>query len=300
MMRYFLILLTFALLPLEGRIENSLVQGKGSGYNLSSPDQKLILPDKLREVSGLTILDSVTVAMIQDENGILFIYDLRENRIKAQVIFAGTGDYEDIALVNKTIFVLRSDGILFEITNFISKDFKVTYFKTGVPSSDIEGLCFDRINNRLLIGCKGDIRKENFKNRRAVYGFDLKTRKLIPEPVFVFDIESVNRLANTDNSGSKGDKGKKDKKDKKKKVEIRTSAIAIHPKTGKLFLLSATDNVLCIANKTGLVEDIIDLDNDIFPQAEGISFFPGGEMLITNEARDKKPTLLRFNYFPGR
>jgi hypothetical protein len=31
-------------------------------------------------------------------------------------------------------------------------------------------------------------------------------------------------------------------------------------------------------------------------EAEGISFFENGDMLISNEGEDRKPTLLRFNY----
>jgi hypothetical protein len=269
-----------------------------TGYRLSSPDKTITLPEQLREVSGVTIIDSVTVALIQDEIGIIYIYDIKENRIKSQVFFAGKADYEDIALANKTIYVLSSDGMIFEVTDYMSKSFKVALYTTRIPSYDNEGLFFDRINNRLLIGCKGDIKRDNFKNKRAIFSFDLKTRKLVQEPVYIFDVESLNKSINSKKSGSKDEKGKKEK-DKEKEIDIRPSAIAIHPKTGKLFLLSATDNILCIANKTGNIENIQKLDKDLFLQPEGIAFFPNGDMLITNEARNKRPTLLRFNYRPG-
>jgi hypothetical protein len=294
-MKTLLFLVFIYLMPVKNGPEKIFVQENKEGYNLSSPDKKFILPDQLREVSGVTIIDSVTVALIQDEQGIIFFFDIRENRIKSQIIFAGFGDYEDITLVNKSIYVLKSDGAIFEITDFRSKDFKVSYYRTGVPSHDNEGLWFDKINNRLLIGCKGDIRKENFKNKRAIYSFDLKSKKLNQEPVYTIDKESVNKVINNKKSGTKSEKDKKGKE-----IEIRTSAIGIHPKTGKLFLLSASDNVLIILNKAGLAESIADLDKEIFLQAEGIAFLPNGDMFITNEAKGKKPTLLRFNYFPGR
>jgi hypothetical protein len=295
-MKTFLILIFLFLLPLRNGLDKNPVKENIEGYNLSSPDKTFILPYELSEVSGVTFLDSVTVAMIQDEFGIIFIFDLSEKRIKSQVFFAGKGDYEDITLVNNTIYVLRSDGFIFEINNFKSKDFKVSIFKTGVPSADNEGLCFDRINNRLLIGCKGDIKKDNFKNKRAIFSFDLKSKKLSQDPVYVFDTELLNKSVNSKKGGSKDEKGKKEKE---KEIEIRTSAIGIHPKTGKLFLLSASDYILCTINKAGNIENIQRLDKDMFQQAEGIAFLPNGDMLITNEARNKKPTLLRFNYHPG-
>jgi hypothetical protein len=294
-MKTFLILIFLFLLPLRNGLDKNPVKENIEGYNLSSPDKTFILPYELSEVSGVTFLDSVTVAMIQDEFGIIFIFDLSEKRIKSQVFFAGKGDYEDITLVNNTIYVLRSDGFIFEINNFKSKDFKVSIFKTGVPSADNEGLCFDRINNRLLIGCKGDIKKDNFKNKRAIFSFDLKSKKLSQDPVYVFDTELLNKSVNSKKGGSKDEKGKKEKE---KEIEIRTSAIGIHPKTGKLFLLSASDYILCTINKAGNIENIQRLDKDMFLQAEGIAFLPNGDMLITNEARNKKPTLLRFNYHP--
>jgi hypothetical protein len=285
-----LILVVMLLMPFHSGTVTNMIRGNKTGYDLSSPDKRLILPDILKEVSGITILDSVTAACIQDENGFIFIIDIRENRIKNQIIFGSNGDYEDITLVNKTMYVLRSDGTLFEISDFLSKGYKVTVYRTGVPSGDNEGMCYDRINNRLLIGCKGDIKKEDFKNKRAIFSFDLKSKKLLPEPVFVIDTKSVNRSIN-DNKGSS-----KDGKGKKEDVEIRISAIGLHPKTGKLFLLSAADHLLCILNDAGSIEIIENLDKDLFRQAEGIAFFQNGDMLITNEARDKKPTLLRFNY----
>jgi hypothetical protein len=46
----------------------------------------------------------------------------------------------------------------------------------------------------------------------------------------------------------------------------------------------------------GKIEAIEKLKNKLFPQAEGISFFSNGDMLISNEGNDKEGTILRFNY----
>ena len=47
-----------------------------SGYDLKSPSKVLILPEILREVSGLTDIDATTIACVQDEKGIIFIGEL--------------------------------------------------------------------------------------------------------------------------------------------------------------------------------------------------------------------------------
>ncbi|HTF03241.1 MAG TPA: hypothetical protein VK826_04415, partial [Bacteroidia bacterium] len=127
------------------------------GYDFSSPEQKLILPDTLREISGLTILDSSTFACVQDENGILFLYDSKNNRVKQEIRFAADGDYEGICRVGAALYVLRSDGELFHISNYASAAPEVETFTTGIPADNNEGLCYDSLNNRLLVACKGKI-----------------------------------------------------------------------------------------------------------------------------------------------
>ena len=161
-----------------------------AGYNFKSPDAAIVLPDILHEISGITFLDSNTLVCVQDENGILFFYDMTKKEIISQKDFSGKGDYEGIARVEDTIYVLRSDGILYEIADFKSDNPIVTSFDTDIPSKDNEGLCYDKESNRLLIACKektgkGDLSKDN----RYIFGFDLSSKKLIDEPVFTFDVD---------------------------------------------------------------------------------------------------------------
>lgn len=271
---------------------------KTTGYNLTAPDVSFILPDTLREVSGLTYIDSTSFACIQDENGILFIYDVVKNEIKKQYTFNIDGDYEGITRVGKTIYVLRSDGTLFEISDYESKGFKLNSYVTGIPANNNEGLCYDQYNNRLLIACKGKIGKgPEFKDRRVIYGFDLQTKTLSKEPVFDFNLQTIKDFA----VKKQIDLPTKERKKKGETVtepflKFRTSAICIHPVTKKLFLLSASDHLLFIFNMNGTTEHIEQLNPTMFNKAEGITFFENGDMLITNEGQDKKPTLLRFKY----
>lgn len=268
------------------------------GYDFNNPVFKLALPDTLREISGLSMVDSSTFACIQDENGILFIYDFLKNRIKHQYTFHLDGDYEGIAKVDSTIFVLRSDGTLFEITQYQKSDFELQSYNTGIPANNNEGLCYDADNNRLLIACKGKIGKgPEFKDRRVVYGFDLQNKTLTTDPVYDFDIQRVKEFAvkNKLNLPSKTRK-KKGEKVTEPQIKFRTSAISIHPITKQLFLLSASDYLLFVFESNGAIDHIEPLNPKIFNKAEGIAFFENGDMLITNEGQDKIPTVLRFNY----
>ncbi len=270
-----------------------------TGYDLENPNAILELPPVLREISGISLLDNTTIACIQDENGILFLYDVINNQIKSQSIFYENGDYEGICHVDTTVFILRSDGRIFEILNYQSKTLKVISYPTEMPGSNDEGLCYDKVHQRLLIARKNKIAKgKEFKNKRAIYAFDLKTKILNPEPVFEFDVDTIKKIV----SEEKIDLPVKEKKEKKKGkvsqpiIRFASSEIAIHPITNKLFLLSALDHLLFIINENGLVENVLKLDPKLFKQPEGITFQKNGDMFIANEGQTKNSTLLRFNY----
>jgi uncharacterized protein YjiK len=267
-----------------------------STYNIKFPDAKLILPDTLHEISGLTEVDANKLACIQDENGIIFIYDIRSKKTVAQIPFAEDGDYEGIARVNETLYVLRSDGVLFQIKNFMSSDKTIKSYQTGVPASNNEGLCYDPQNNRLLIAAKGKAGKgPKYKNRREIYSFDLKTMKLDKGVAICFDVENIASFA-VDNGIKLPVRVKKKGEIVEPVLKFTTSAIAIHPITKELYLLSSTDHLLMVFDIYGQIKYIEKLDEFEFNKPEGIIFLQNGDMLISNEGQDHHPTLLRFNY----
>ncbi len=269
---------------------------KTTGYNLSKPDLAFHLPDTLREISGLTDIDSVTFACIQDENGILFIYNIVNNKILSQHNFHIDGDYEGITRIDSTMYILRSDGMLFEIANYRSPKFILTSYSTGITANNNEGLCYDSENDRLLIAAKGKIAKgPEFKDKRVIYGFDLKTKQLIQNPVFEFDLKNIKQYA-LNNKINLPTKTKKNGQLTEPFIKFMTSAIAVHPITKKLYLISASDHLFFIFNMNGTIEHLELLNTEIFNKAEGLTFLENGDMLITNEGQEKKPTLLRFNY----
>jgi hypothetical protein len=267
---------------------------KDVGYNFERPAFTFVLPDTLREISGLTVIDSATFACVQDENGILFIYDAVNNFIKKQYRFNIDGDYEGICKVDETIYILRSDGTLFEIEDYSSPGFRLSSYPTGIPSTNNEGLCYDAELKRLLIACKGKVGKgPEYRDKRQIFAFDLGAKKLSKEPVFDFDVAELKKYA----AENKVDLPQKTSKNVSEPViRFRPSAICIHPVTKKLFLLSAADHMLFIFDMKGNIEHMQVLDPAVFNKSEGITFFDNGDMLITNEAQHKKPTLLRFNY----
>lgn len=267
-------------------------------YDFTKPSVNDVLPTSLQEISGLTIIDSTTIACIQDENGILFLYDIKNHKLKHQYTFGLNGDYEGITKVGELLYVLRSDGVLFELKDYTTKKLKVKTYATRVPAINNEGLCYDSINHRLLIGAKGKINKDPLnKDLRCIYEFDLKSKILNQKPTYNFNTIDINLFAKLhDFKFSK--RTTKNGKVVETSLKFNTSEIAIHPITKQLYVLSANDHCLFIFNNKGELEHIEPLNSALFNKAEGLSFYPNGDILISNEGQAHQPTLLKFNYKP--
>jgi uncharacterized protein YjiK len=264
-------------------------------YNLSAPDKVYTLSASLREISGITELDQSTIACVQDEHGTIYIHDINTNQSIRKINFGGEGDYEGIARVDKSLYIQRSDERLTGIENFNSENYKKTVYETKIPGKDIEGLCYDKKNNRLLIVPKeiSEDKPEN-KGKRFIYGFDLASKKLVKDPVIKLDLKAVKKFA-VDNNIKVPMKEKHGKK-KEPDIEMRISEISINPVTGKLYALSGSERLLFVFDLNGNIEFLERLDKDLFPQAEGITFMQNGDMFISNEGKNSAATLLQFNF----
>lgn len=219
------------------------------------------------EVSGIEWMDKNRIACVQDEDGIIFIYNLENLEIEREIDFAGPGDYEGLAINENTAYVVRSDGTLFEISNFRGNNPKTQKFETFLmEAQNVEGLCLDRSNNRLMLAIKDKERDSD--DYKGVYAFNLQNKELEKKPVFKLDMKD--KLL--ENSG------------KNRSKRFRPSEIEIHPKTGEIYLLDAKDPKLIIADGSGKFKRIYTLDEDKFNQPEGLTFNPDGSLFISNEA----------------
>lgn len=264
------------------------------GYDFKHPSSTIVLPDTLHEISGVTTIDSVTLACIQDENGVLFLYDLNTQNVKQFIEFHVDGDYEGLAKIDNDMYVLRSDGAIFEVSNFGTPNFTTTTHQTDIPAMNNEGFCYDKANNRLLIGCKGKLGKgAELKDIRCIYGFDLENKSLTEKPVYTFNVKDVKKYV-AENEIAVPTKTKKNGEEPD--IKFMISALAIHPLTNDLYILSAADHLLLVYNVNRELVHVESLDPKTFNKAEGLTFLKDGSLYISNEGQENHPTLLQFHY----
>lgn len=265
-------------------------------YDLSKPEKTFILPESLNEISGITTINQHQIACVQDEVGSIFIYDLIKGAIIKEYTSDLIGDFEELALVDNTMYLLRSDGVLIEKINYTSTSGKTKEYHLNLPSTNNEGLCFDKKNNRLLIAAKSKAAKEiGKKDIRLIYGFDLKKKRMNPTAIFKLSVDKIEEKALKMNIPVAVRTVKKTGKEVSN-FNFRPSAVAMHPFEHLIYILSSSDNLLLILNQKGDIINLLSLDAVLFNKAEGITFLPDGDMLISNEAQKGKPTLLKFKY----
>lgn len=264
---------------------------KSFTYQVNKPNSVQILPEILMEISGLTDLDESNIACVQDEKGIIFIYNFLSKKIEQEFTFGADLDYEGLTRVGETFYALTSDGTLYE-TNLSSSSIKTNLFKLNLPSWDNEGLGYDEKNHQLLIAPKSKLGKgSEYKDLRGIFSFDLKTKKLNDTPLFYFKVSELVDFAKKNNiqliTQEKPKGGFKE-------FNFRPASVAVHPTTDDIYVLSAEDFCLAIFKRTGEIQNLIMLDSKVHTKPEGITFLTNGTMIISNEGIEKNPTLLIF------
>src|SRR5215213_8997208 len=76
--------------------------------------ERFILNKELLEISGIVHLGGERFASVNDEDGQLFFIDIK-NDSRQKFRFKGKGDYEDLAKVDSTFFILESNGDIVEV-----------------------------------------------------------------------------------------------------------------------------------------------------------------------------------------
>ncbi|HRH64945.1 MAG TPA: SdiA-regulated domain-containing protein [Bacteroidia bacterium] len=267
-------------------------------YDISNPAEVLKLPGRLKEISGITFWNTTQLACVQDEKGIVYFYDTRKDKLKNELSFGEDKDYEGIANVHDTLYVLCSNGDIFELDQAGSTEQKTITYKTFLNKrNNCEGLCFDEANNRLLVACKGRPAKGTAARfMKAIYSFSLNSKTLDSLPVYEIDPEAVNAWLKEDEIKHRSwtDLFKIPKHSETENL-FEPSELAIHPLNRDVYLLSSVGKKLVVMDTNGTIECVVKLDEHLFKQPEGIAFTSTGDLFISDEGKDGKANIIHFH-----
>lgn len=241
-----------------------------AGYNLNEPE-KFFMPSSLHEISGICFYNnSDTMYAIQDEKGNVYYSVLNDNEWK-HTKFAKDGDYEDIAVCNNYIVVLRSDGTLFSFPFAeLGKEEAdhVQEWKDILPKGEYESLAKGN-DNRLYVLCK------NCKDDKSetVSGYVLQLNDsgiIVQQGNFMIDAVKALNMSY------------------EKKGRFEPSAIAYKSNSHEWYIFSSVNKMLVITDDDFKIKEMHSLDPALYNQPEGICFDRNNVLYISNEAGELK------------
>ncbi len=255
-------------------------------YDLKNPSRKWTLSKELEEISGLVWMGKEKLLAIEDIHPKLYLLKLEKNDIsieKSVFFLEKTGkkfDLEDVAVINNKVYALYSHGDIYKIENWQSKPAVKKYSTPLSKKNNTEGLCFDPITKNLLVACKNDSYvKDEKKSTRAIYEFDLNSHQLINDPFMLIHPSDFKKATD-------------------EKLDFYPSAVAVHPITHDIYILSTKENK-CLAryDYKGKILSVQFIDKSQMPQPEGICFAPDGRLFISSEGtHGNKASIFEFDY----
>ena len=256
-------------------------------YNVKNPTLKWKLPSELVEVSGNTWVDKDHLILIEDIHPNLYLIKLDDKNatLEKSIPFASEEkekfDIEDVTLVNNIVYALWSHGTIFKITNWQNQP-QVEKIKTFLKKeNNTEGLCYDPVTQNLLIACKDESGlADEKKSTKAVYQYDMKEDQVKNPPFLLIQKDDFVNVTN-------------------QKLKFNPSAIAVHPVTHDVYLLSTRDNkCMAVYSHSGALKSFQFIDAELMPQPEGICFSPDGKLYISSEGKKGEPgNLFEFDPF---
>ena len=250
------------------------------GYDLSKP-QQFNMPDDLTEISGIAFNkgDADTIFAEQDEEGKLFYFKPGDSNVQ-HVKFGKSGDYEDVAISNGWVIMLRSDGTLF---TFSLKDIGKPEITTTQKQEDLlapgeyEGLYAD--GNSVHVLCKHCSVDKTSKST-TLFNLQLSADGLLTNAGrSTIDVKKIEELTG------------------QKKIAFHPSALSKNPATGEWYILSSVNKLLVVANTSWNIKEVYNLNNSLFHQPEGMAFDEDNNLYISNEGDKLAPgNILKFKY----
>jgi len=248
----------------------------GSSSNTVKISRSWKLPSVLRNISAIDFLSPDKMACLQDEVGSIFILNLDSGAIEKEYPFGPPGNYKGLVIINSDAYVACADGRIIEIRNYSSEKREVIEYGSHLTiEEEVNGLCYDRRNKRLLVTIKGT--EDGNQLYKGIYSFQLPYKRMLAKPAIKIDLRSrVFRNLQPRNV----------------QTVFQPSDLDINPVSGLLYIVDGTRVQLLRMKMNENIKDLTELDKDKFIQPEGITFTPSGELFIAGKGVREEPGML--------
>lgn len=256
-----------------GRFDQALARpdtGKAKG----DPVARWVLPPSLREISGLAITPQGRLLAHGDEQGRVVEIDYRRGTVLKQFLVGSPpvqADFEGIAAVGDVIYLLASNGNLYEFregTDGARVKYRLHDTHLG-RECEFEGVAFEPASNSLLLACKR-VGKKSLRDFLVIYrwrlaggnGSRLSELKLPLGPII----------------GSNKWKG------------LHPTDIAVDPTSGNYVLVASPERALIEVTPQGGVVSAGPLPSR-HRQPEGVAITKDGILIVSDEGGHQRAAI---------
>lgn len=255
-----------------GDVDVSLEIG-GYRYPLEGLTQ-WALPKTLREVSGLALDPDGRLFAHADEVAVIVELDFRKGRMLKRFALGDPprpGDYEGIAWVEGTVYLVTSDGELLvaeEGQDGSSVDFDL--YRTGLGDRcEIEGLDYDPRRESLMLLCKTP-RADDLRGRIALLAWSIRSKTPLPEQDLIASWRPVSGWP----------------------ASVHPSALVRSPGNGHFVIAAAREGLLLEMDDAGELTRAFPMpEGRGHRQMEGIAMTLDGDLIIADEGGSKRGRL---------
>jgi uncharacterized protein YjiK len=243
-----------------------------SGQAVAAENKPLVqwtLPRQLREISGLALTEDQRLFAVTDEEAIVYELDYESGSLIKSFALGQPpvrGDFEGIAVLHDTIWLMTSGGDLYSSAEGADGE-RMTYEKHTpdfAGTCELEGIAADKLRNSLILVCKDAKKKKN----RQILVWSMSGQQQhfrLPEAAMAKLIDSR---------------------------RINPSGIDADPQSGNWIIIAARQKAVFELSRDGeLLDVIMRLDPDRHRQPEGVAITNDGRFLIVDEA-NKGPARL--------
>lgn len=235
------------------------------------------LPTALDEVSGLAMTGDNRLLAHNDERAIIFEIDYRNGSIVkafqlSDTNYPAAGDFEGIAATDDGIFLVTSNGRLFQCREGnAGESVLFNVYTTGVGRDcEIEGLAYDHTQRQLILICK-EARSLAMEGQLALCRWSIDDRQLVRDGQTVITVKDFSRHI----------KGKK----------FQPSGIERHPVSGNYFVVAARQAAIAEVTPDGKVIAVRKFPAKWHRQVEGIAFAADGTLIVADEGAGRRGRL---------
>lgn len=238
-----------------------------SAYIAHPAARQFYLPKGLSEVSGLAVASANSVFAHDDNYGIVYEVDLTTGRVLRAFALGNPtvkDDFEDIAVRAGFVYLLASDGRLFEAPIGGHRE-RVRYnvYDTGVgPHCETEGLVNGPKDGDFLVLCKKP-HQDKLKDRLVIYLWSLSDRAPVSSPWLSVPLDGL--------------------VDPLDQANFHPSAFYWQRDRGRFLIVSAKGHSGIEIDEQGKLIDRVKLDKVEHAQPEGLTLMPDGRLVISDE-----------------